>query len=122
MTSWVLWNTTTIRHVLAAVVRSLATEPSKGRCRLYKHASAATGTEMMFSVYVPLHDEAATLPVVWFLSGLSYTHANIPANFPVDMARQSIMGHWMGGHVALTICLRHPGWFKAVWPSRRSSR
>jgi S-formylglutathione hydrolase len=157
-----------------------------GEQGVYKHASAATGTEMTFSVYVPPHDEGAALPVVWFLSGLSCTHANVTekgefraacaelgliliapdtsprgegvpddaagaydfgrgagfyvdatetpfaanyrmwsyvteelpavvaANFPVDMVRQSIMGHSMGGHGALTIGLRHPERFRAV--------
>ena len=153
---------------------------------VYKHASAATGTDMTFSVYVLAHAEGAKLPVVWYLSGLTCTHANvtekggfrracaqfgiifvapdtsprgdevpdatdaafdfglgagfyvdateapydrhyrmwsyvtdelpglIAANFPADMNRQSIMGHSMGGHGALTIALRHPDRFKAV--------
>lgn len=44
---------------------------------VYKHASKTTGTEMTFSVYVPPHDEGAKLPVVWYLSGLTCTHANV---------------------------------------------
>lgn len=44
---------------------------------VYRHASAATGTEMTFSVYVPPHDDGARLPVVWYLSGLTCTHANV---------------------------------------------
>ena len=44
---------------------------------VYKHASAATGTEMIFSVFVPAHDPGAKLPVVWYLSGLTCTHANV---------------------------------------------
>ena len=44
---------------------------------VYKHESAATGTEMTFSVFVPPHETGAKLPVVWFLSGLSCTHANV---------------------------------------------
>jgi S-formylglutathione hydrolase len=151
---------------------------------VYKHASVATGTQMTFSVYVPPHAEGARLPVVWYLSGLTCTHANvtekgdfrracaelglifvapdtsprgedvadvegwdfgkgagfyvdateapfdrhyrmwsyvteelsalIAAEFPADMARQSIMGHSMGGHGALTAALRFPDRFKAV--------
>lgn len=169
------------------MIETVSTNRSHGSVQgVYKHASAATGTEMTFSVYVPPHDEGATLPVVWFLSGLSCTHANVTekgefraacaklglilvapdtsprgegvpddaagaydfglgagfyvdateepfaanyrmwsyvteelpalvaANFPADMARQSIMGHSMGGHGALTIGLRHPDRFKAV--------
>jgi S-formylglutathione hydrolase len=151
---------------------------------VYRHASEATGTDMTFSVFVPEHDEGATLPVVWYLSGLTCTHANvtdkgefraacarlglilvapdtsprgdavpdedawdfakgagfyvdatqapwsanyrmwsyvtqelpaaIAAHFPADMDRQSIMGHSMGGHGALTVALNHPGRFRAV--------
>jgi S-formylglutathione hydrolase len=153
---------------------------------VYRHASSATGTDMTFSVYVPPHAEDARLPVVWYLSGLTCTHANVtekgefraacaelglifvapdtsprgegvpddPAGaydfglgagfyvdateapyaanyrmwryvteelpaligsaFPADMARQSIMGHSMGGHGALTIGLTFPDRYKAV--------
>ncbi len=44
---------------------------------VYRHASSATGTDMVFSVYVPPHDAGATLPVLWYLSGLTCTHANV---------------------------------------------
>ena len=44
---------------------------------VYRHASRATGTDMTFAVYVPPHEEGARLPVVWFLSGLTCTHANV---------------------------------------------
>ncbi|MGC4250924.1 MAG: S-formylglutathione hydrolase [Sphingobium sp.] len=153
---------------------------------VYRHDSSATGTEMTFSVFVPPHAEGARLPVVWYLSGLTCTHANVtekgefrracaelglifvapdtsprgecvaddpqgaydfglgagfyvdatrppfaahyrmwsyvteelPAlvatHFPADMRRQSIMGHSMGGHGALTIGLAFPDRFKAV--------
>lgn len=152
---------------------------------VYSHASAATGTDMTFSVYVPPHDEGAKLPVLWFLSGLTCTHANVTEKgefraacaehgiafiapdtsprgddvpdaadeydfgkgagfyldaaqqpwakhyrmrsyiedelpgfvaeqFPLDMERQSITGHSMGGHGALTIGLRNPGRFRSV--------
>lgn len=153
---------------------------------VYKHGSASTGTEMTFAVYVPPHKEGEKLPVVWYLSGLTCTHANVmdkgeyraacatlgiifvapdtsprgdgvpddaeaaydfglgagfyvnateapfaqhyhmrdyienelpalvAAHFPVDMARQGIMGHSMGGHGALTIALRNAGRYKAT--------
>ena len=160
------------------------TKASGGTQGVYSHASAATGTAMTFSVFVPAHPPGAVLPVVWFLSGLTCTHANvtdkgeyraacaelglifvapdtsprgagvpdvpeydfgqgagfyvdatqapwsthfamwsyvtaelpgvIAANFPADMARQSIMGHSMGGHGALTIGLTYPDRFRAV--------
>lgn len=38
----------------------------------------------------------------------------LAAEFPVDLARQSIFGHSMGGHGALTLALRHPGRFRSV--------
>jgi S-formylglutathione hydrolase len=44
---------------------------------VYKHQSSATGTEMTFSVFVPNHTPGANLPVVWYLSGLTCTHANV---------------------------------------------
>jgi S-formylglutathione hydrolase len=153
---------------------------------VYRHRSAVTGTDMTFSVFVPPHAGGARLPVVWYLSGLTCTHANVTekgeyraacaehglifvapdtsprgegvpddpagaydfglgagfyvdateqpfadhyrmwsyvteelptlvaAEFPADMARQSIMGHSMGGHGALTIGLTFPDRYKAV--------
>src|SRR5215212_10833827 len=44
---------------------------------VYKHRSRETGTEMVFSVYVPPLSGKAKLPVVWYLSGLTCTHANV---------------------------------------------
>ncbi|MEO8374296.1 MAG: S-formylglutathione hydrolase [Sphingomonas bacterium] len=44
---------------------------------VYRHASVETGTDMIFSVFVPDHVEGATLPVLWYLSGLTCTHANV---------------------------------------------
>jgi len=35
-------------------------------------------------------------------------------NFPVDLSRQSIMGHSMGGHGALTMAMSLPGRFRSV--------
>jgi S-formylglutathione hydrolase len=44
---------------------------------VYEHASAATGTPMTFSVFVPEHEAGARLPVLWYLSGLTCTQANV---------------------------------------------
>src|SRR4051794_31444149 len=44
---------------------------------VYKHASRETGTGMTFSVFVPPYPDGTTLPVVWYLSGLTCTHANV---------------------------------------------
>ena len=152
---------------------------------VYRHESRETGTPMTFSVFLPPQAEAiGRLPVVWYLSGLTCSHANVtekgeyraacaelglifvapdtsprgegvpddeaydfgqgagfyvdatedpwatnyrmysyvteelPAllmeHFPVDMDRQGIMGHSMGGHGALTIGLKNPKRFRAV--------
>ena len=168
-------------------LETLSTNLSHGGVQgVYRHLSAATGTAMTFAVFVPPHLPGAKLPVVWYLSGLTCTHANvtdkgefreacaelglilvapdtsprgegvaddaegafdfglgagfyvnatqepfakhyrmrdyieaelpeiIAANFPVDMARQAITGHSMGGHGALTAALRNPARFKSV--------
>ncbi|MBV7255687.1 S-formylglutathione hydrolase [Pacificimonas sp. WHA3] len=151
---------------------------------VYRHASSATGTDMHFAVYVPPHDKGAKLPVLWYLSGLTCTHANVMEKgeyraacakhgiifvapdtsprgddvadddsydlgqgagmyvdatetpwaphyrmrtyvedelpgligdvFPADMTRQSITGHSMGGHGALTVGLRNPERFRSL--------
>ncbi len=44
---------------------------------VYRHASATTGTDMTFAVFVPDHEEGAMLPVLWFLSGLTCDHSNV---------------------------------------------
>lgn len=48
-----------------------------GTQSVHTHPSSATGTDMTFSVYVPPHKDGQLLPVVWFLSGLTCTHANV---------------------------------------------
>src|SRR5439155_23714098 len=40
--------------------------------------------------------------------------ALIEQNFPVDVTRQAITGHSMGGHGALTLALRNPGRYRSV--------
>ena len=152
---------------------------------VYRHTSQECACDMTFSVYVPPHAPGARLPVLWYLSGLTCTHANVTekgeyraacaehgvifvapdtsprgeevpdaadeydfgkgagfyvdatrepwrkhyrmrsyveselpalvaASFPVDMARQAITGHSMGGHGALTIGLKHPDRFRSI--------
>jgi S-formylglutathione hydrolase len=49
-----------------------------GRQLVVKHASSATGTDMTFSIFLPPQAEGGEkLPVVWYLSGLTCTHANV---------------------------------------------
>ena len=55
---------------------------SANRCHggtqvVYTDQSSQTGTPMNFSVFVPDHAEGAKLPVLWYLSGLTCTQANV---------------------------------------------
>lgn len=166
-------------------METVSTNKSHGGTQgVYAHASRETGTDMTFAVYVPDHEEGAKLPVLWYLSGLTCTHANVmekgeyrraaselgliivapdtsprgeavpddeaydmgqgagfyldateqpwsqhfrmrtyieqelpelvAREFSVDMNRQGLFGHSMGGHGALTIALRNPDRFKSV--------
>ncbi len=152
---------------------------------VYRHASGETGTDMQFAVYLPPQARDASVPVLWYLSGLTCTEENftakagaqryaaehglalvapdtsprgagiegedddydfgsgagfyvdatespwsanyrmysyvtrelpalVGANFAVDMDRQGITGHSMGGHGALTIGLRNPDTYRSV--------
>jgi S-formylglutathione hydrolase len=57
---------------------TVSTNASHGGVQgVYRHQSAVTGTEMTFSVFVPPHKAGTKLPVVWYLSGLTCTHANV---------------------------------------------
>ncbi|WP_205479387.1 S-formylglutathione hydrolase [Sphingomonas arenae] len=49
-----------------------------GRQLVVRHPSTATGTDMTFSIFLPPQAEGGgRLPVVWYLSGLTCTHANV---------------------------------------------
>jgi S-formylglutathione hydrolase len=157
-----------------------------GRQLVVKHASSATGTGMTFAIFLPPQAQGGKCPALWYLSGLTCTHANVmekgeyrqacaehgvvfispdtsprgegvpddsegawdfglgagfyvdatttpwsanyrmwsyvtdelpalvAAEFSVDMTRQAVTGHSMGGHGALTVALRHPGRFRSV--------
>jgi S-formylglutathione hydrolase len=156
-----------------------------GRQLVVRHPSAATSTDMTFSIFLPPQaEQGGKHPVVWYLSGLTCTQANVTekgeyrapcaehglifvapdtsprgddvpdadgydfgkgagfyvdateepwarhyrmwsyvadelpklveAEFPVDMARQGITGHSMGGHGALTVALNFPDRFRSV--------
>jgi len=151
---------------------------------VFSHDSQACNCEMTFAVFVPPQAIEAPRPVLWYLSGLTCTHANvmekgeyrrmaaelglivvcpdtsprgddvpdeltnwqmgkgagfyldatqtpwaknyrmysyvteelpnvISEHFRVDMNRQGIFGHSMGGHGAMTIALKHPERFRS---------
>ncbi|TPW29328.1 S-formylglutathione hydrolase [Pararhizobium mangrovi] len=151
---------------------------------VYSHESTACGCTMTFAIFVPPQAERRPCPVLWYLSGLTCTHANVmekgeyrrlaaelgviivcpdtsprgdhvpdepdnwqfgsgagfyldataapyaenyrmesyameelpalvAAHFPADMDRQSVFGHSMGGHGALTLALKHPERFRS---------
>lgn len=44
---------------------------------VYRHESISTVCPMTFAVFVPPHAPGARLPVLWYLSGLTCTHANV---------------------------------------------
>lgn len=49
-----------------------------GTQHVVKHASRKTGTDMVFSVFMPPQaDDGTAAPVIWYLSGLTCTHANV---------------------------------------------
>lgn len=48
-----------------------------GQQGVYRHLSSLTGTEMVFAAYIPDHEPGQRLPVLWYLSGLTCTHANV---------------------------------------------
>ena len=59
-------------------LETLSTNRSHGGTQgVYRHASSATGTAMTFAVFVPDHGPGTSLPVLWYLSGLTCTHANV---------------------------------------------
>jgi len=49
-----------------------------GRQLVVRHASQATSTEMTFSIFLPPQaEQSVKVPVLWYLSGLTCTHANV---------------------------------------------
>ena len=167
-------------------METLSTEKSfDGVQGVYRHAASQTTCDMTFAVYMPPQAEAGPVPVLWYLSGLTCTHANVmekgeyrrvaaelglaiiapdtsprgadvpdePDNwqfgsgagfyvdaseapyethyrmysyirdelpalvgdaFNLDMSRQGIFGHSMGGHGALVMALRNPDRFRSA--------
>jgi len=60
-------------------VATLSTNKSHGGVQgVYRHSSRETGTDMTFSVFLPPQaGGGASLPVIWYLSGLTCSHANV---------------------------------------------
>ena len=53
------------------------TKAHGGRQLVVRHASAATKTDMVFSIFLPPQAESGKCPMLWYLSGLTCTHANV---------------------------------------------
>ena len=155
-----------------------------GDLSVHDHESETCNCTMRFAIFEPPQASEEPVPVLWYLSGLTCTWANvmekgglqrkaselgimivapdtsprgkdvpddeaydmgqgagfyltatedpwdkhfrmdqyvmeelpsiIRSNFAADMRRQSIFGHSMGGHGALTLALRNPGHFRSV--------
>ena len=166
-------------------MKTISTNTAHGGIQgVYSHASTACKCDMTFAVFVPPQAKDKPCPVLWYLSGLTCSHANvmekgeyreaaakhgviivcpdtsprgddvpddadswqfgsgagfyvdateqpwrknysmysyialelprlIGEEFNADMSRQSIFGHSMGGHGALTIALKNPDRFKS---------
>lgn len=59
-------------------LEALSTNKSFGGVQgVYRHQSGETGTAMTFAVFLPDHEPGETLPVLFYLSGLTCTHANV---------------------------------------------
>ncbi|HET8941017.1 MAG TPA: S-formylglutathione hydrolase [Rudaea sp.] len=62
--------------------------------------------------------DATQLPWSQHFKMYTYVTQELPgligANFPADMSRQSVFGHSMGGHGALTIALKNPQRYRSV--------
>ena len=54
------------------------TKSHGGRQLVVRHESDATSTDMTFSIFLPPQaQDGGKLPIVWYLSGLTCTHANV---------------------------------------------
>lgn len=71
-----------------------------------------------FGLGAGFYVDATQAPYATHYRMRSYIERELPeavaAELPVDLSRQGITGHSMGGHGALTIALRNPGRFRAV--------
>lgn len=59
-------------------METLSAQKSHGGVQgVYRHASVSCACPMTFAVYVPPQPENKKAPVLWYLSGLTCTHANV---------------------------------------------
>jgi S-formylglutathione hydrolase len=60
---------------------------------VYRHEARTTACPMTFSVFVPTQVQAARVPVLWYLSGLTCTHANVTdkGEFRAAAARHGVI-------------------------------
>lgn len=63
---------------MGATMETVSKAKSHGGVQgVYRHDSRVTGTPMTFAVFVPPQAALGPLPVLWYLSGLTCTHANV---------------------------------------------
>ncbi|MDQ0305132.1 S-formylglutathione hydrolase [Ancylobacter polymorphus] len=63
---------------MGATMETVSKAKSHGGVQgVYRHDSRVTGTPMTFAVFVPPQAAQGPLPVLWYLSGLTCTHANV---------------------------------------------
>lgn len=59
-------------------MKTISTEKSFGGTQgVYSHTSNACGCDMTFALFVPPQASERKVPVIWYLSGLTCTHANV---------------------------------------------
>ncbi|MEO5326601.1 S-formylglutathione hydrolase [Mesorhizobium sp. CC13] len=59
-------------------MKTVSTSKSHGGVQgVYSHASEACACDMTFAVFVPPQAKDGPVPVLWYLSGLTCTHANV---------------------------------------------
>jgi S-formylglutathione hydrolase len=59
-------------------MKTVSTSKSHGGIQgVYSHASEACACDMTFAVFVPPQAKDGPVPVLWYLSGLTCTHANV---------------------------------------------
>ncbi|MEC7237450.1 MAG: alpha/beta hydrolase-fold protein, partial [Pseudomonadota bacterium] len=59
-------------------METVSTEKSFGGTQgVYRHRSDVTGCDMSFALFLPPQAQDRPVPVLWYLSGLTCTHANV---------------------------------------------